>query len=269
MKHLKILTVFAAALLMVQCQDDNDSIEDTQPIQAAIPEEIIKGLNTMGFNTIDYPVIKDEDKDSYIVEGDMRIATETIMEASSDDQGIMKQRRHNVLVRCSRVRDVKVFISRSDGQTLAIAPQIRAAMNDWNQVNGSFARFREVNSLSDSDIQIAFTDNDNEPGIADLPRNGEAGPAIQINGPLFDGVPRRNERLRFVIRHELGHAIGFQHTNTNEGLQIPGTPNRDSGSTMNRQAFPVSNFQFNNLTNADKDALRRLYGGSAADNICF
>ena len=95
------------------------------------------------------------------------------------------------------------------------------------------------------------------------PSGGQPGTTIEINSPVtgcFDASQKK-----FVIAHELGHTIGFRHTNwaalgeprdpAGANL-IPGTPTTDNASIMNGNTGGSS---WNGFSNYDKLAAFRLY----------
>jgi hypothetical protein len=58
----------------------------------------------------------------------------------------------------------------------------------------------------------------------------------------------------FAITHELGHALGFGHTNSTYGSLVPGSPNSDGQSIMNSVCLNWSAF-----TTYDLLAVRTIY----------
>ena len=58
----------------------------------------------------------------------------------------------------------------------------------------------------------------------------------------------------FALTHELGHTIGFTHTNQTFGNLIPGTPESDPNSVMNSTVLP-----WNGFTGYDLLAVRTIY----------
>jgi hypothetical protein len=48
----------------------------------------------------------------------------------------------------------------------------------------------------------------------------------------------------FALTHELGHSIGFTHTDGTYGNLIPGTPESDPNSVMNSIVLPWNGFYF-------------------------
>ncbi|WP_010523093.1 M57 family metalloprotease [Aquimarina agarivorans] len=282
MKLLKFITlgVFTASLL-ISCQkepiDDletSDAFSETFPKgnNASIASEDLLKLKDLDFDT-EQEIIKTED--GYVVEGDMLIPFEHLEPETlgPEEEGIEKQHRHIQIVRCSRARNIRV-----KNNLRGVDQPVRNAIADWNRVNGSFLKFTLVKS-GRADITISFKRNDS--GVATHPRNGRPGPTIKIDPGKWRNFIKRirsnapfGRAFRYVIRHELGHCIGFRHSNRSSErgrVRIPGVPSQDVSSIMN-QAFSQShvlNLSTMNLSNNDKKALRKLYGGSARSNICF
>ncbi|WP_108866397.1 M57 family metalloprotease [Aquimarina aquimarini] len=262
MKNLNLFAILLVALLMVQCQDEG--IEEFQQAKDPIPEEIINGLNAMGFNTVDYEVL--QKKEGYLVEGDIIIPTKTILNATTTSA---KHRRAANILSCDAARRVTV-----KNNIPSINNLVRDAVNSWNEVVNSSLRVRLVRT-GNADINI-----NREIGNAGSGRfptaDGRPGPVIEIDPALYDVLPanQRTQVLRFVLRHEIGHNIGFGHTNQNDpgSSHIEGTPMNDSRSTMNAQAHAVLNgnidvslFQSGTLSQQDIIAVRQLY---PANRVC-
>ncbi|MCD9015613.1 carbohydrate-binding protein [Fulvivirgaceae bacterium QH1ED-6-2] len=62
-----------------------------------------------------------------------------------------------------------------------------------------------------------------------------------------------NQKL-FAMAHEMGHNIGFWHTDQTTGTIVPGTPATDPNSVMNSFVLP-----WNGFTNYDLVAVRYMY----------
>ncbi len=278
MKKLKLITVgmFAmTALFSCQNEDTDDLSTENSPtetvaeiINSSIPADIIQRLKEMDFDT-DQEI--KEVENGYVVEGDMIITHEALTDTQQvgpEVDGIEKQFRHIEIVRCSRARNIRVRNNLS-----GVNAQVRNAINDWNRVNGSFLRFNLVTG-GNADININFVSGDS--GISTAPFNGRAGATIEIDPGVWRNATRPNEfgrAFRYVIRHELGHCVGFRHSNRNEGgrVRIPGVPAQDNQSIMNQASSlaEIVRLRNRNLSGNDQTALRRVYGGSAQDNICF
>lgn len=80
---------------------------------------------------------------------------------------------------------------------------------------------------------------------------GNAGNRVTIN--TYYGTLSASERL-FALTHELGHTLGFTHTNGTYGTLVNGTPETDPNSVMNSFVLP-----WNNFTPYDLLAVRTVY----------
>ncbi|HEU0112221.1 MAG TPA: M57 family metalloprotease [Flavisolibacter sp.] len=81
--------------------------------------------------------------------------------------------------------------------------------------------------------------------------DGSAGHKVQIN--TYYNYLNASYKT-FAITHELGHTIGFTHTNQTYGSLIPGTPETDPNSVMNSTVLP-----WNGFTSYDVIAVRTIY----------
>lgn len=231
----------------------------------------------------------------YVVEGDIAIDKEHLhdaLEAASRPKPVMKgaalekgwrpwgpaepprsrasrspvgprfQYRATTLVDQSRVRNIRVDLS-----ALASEPAwqnaARQAMTEWNAIVGAAINFTEG---APGDIVIQFEDfgNTQYAALAALPRhgvNGGPGPLIRINTQF---IWLNNSVKLTLLAHELGHTIGFRHTNWQEAGEDPGiagahgiygTPQVDPNSVMNHTVGSWSGF-----SSYDERAAITLYG---------
>ncbi|MCH9681156.1 MAG: zinc-dependent metalloprotease [Deltaproteobacteria bacterium] len=74
--------------------------------------------------------------------------------------------------------------------------------------------------------------------------------------PEVDGLGR--DEGAHVIMHEIGHAMGFEHTGQATGAHIPNTPQSEANSIMNPALDHMAVGQF---SAGDKCALVALFGG--------
>ncbi|MBB6239512.1 hypothetical protein HDC90_004165 [Pedobacter sp. AK013] len=107
---------------------------------------------------------------------------------------------------------------------------------------------------------------------AEFPSSDNAGYSIHIN----TNVSLSEGQKIFVLSHELGHCLGFRHTNWQsdwreynapEGaIQIPGTPATDPSSIMNNGSSFQSVPNWNSFSSYDIIAAQTLYPYSLYDN---
>lgn len=151
---------------------------------------------------------------------------------------------------------------------------VREAMTQWNQLGGFGLRFVETATESASDILVtSYRYEIDEVAKSGWPRGGTPGAYLWINlgyrgGTGPGGLPVYESKL-FHMVHELGHTIGFRHTNyvllgefrgDSVGAHlVPNTPRADSLSVMN--AGPTRR-TWRGFSAADRIAARVVYTGS-------
>lgn len=172
----------------------------------------------------------------------------------------------------ARVRTIKVDLSdlasEPDWQAAA-----RRAMANWNGIAGSAVTM--VEDSVTADITVIFEDMPvTTLGSASWPyqatTGGGPGPIIRINTDHLAITDSRKDRL---LTHELGHTIGFRHTDwqaqgesaTGLGaVTVPGTSGSDSGSVMNAGGQAWTGF-----TASDERAAITMYGDTTALSISY
>jgi len=204
----------------------------------------------------------------YIVQGDLMFSK------NIKDYGRKNiQSRHastNNLVSQTNVTTMTVYVDSSiptsgdDNWRNAII----SALNDWNSNSESKAYF--ILSYSTNSNIIIKSDSDNP-----LPNNTIASAGFPVGGQPYNTILinldfNSNSNItegskRYNMVHELGHCIGFRHTNwdiNNEGTAgvganlIPGTPEQDPNSVMNGG---TALFSWNGFSVFDIISLEYLY----------
>jgi hypothetical protein len=176
------------------------------------------------------------------------------------------------LVNYSNGKDVTVQFQSQIESNYYWTQAVRNALSEWKQISQSNLSFREVNS--GADVKIYTEDNPYSPvnfpnckvaGQANAPSDDETGDWIVFNTGC--GLVQAT-RLSTAV-HELGHTVGFRHTNWDDrsdgkdeppATRIPHTPSsgNDPASIMNASVGPYSGF-----SSDDKLATRVLYGESS------
>jgi hypothetical protein len=155
------------------------------------------------------------------------------------------------------------------------AQAVRSAMAQWNSLGGFNLKFVEVGSQSASDILVTtYTHYTDEVAKSAWPsRGGSPGAYVWINlgyqrGLGSGGQPVYASKV-FHMVHELGHTIGFRHSNylllgengsDSIGTHlIPNTHILDSLSVMNGGA---NRRTWTGFSSGDRIAARAVYMGS-------
>ena len=175
-----------------------------------------------------------------------------------------RQARRNNLVEGLKIGAIRVRVDWSipssgvDNWRIAI----RQAINDWNSTQSAIKMI--YTTASSADITIR-SDGGMLPDIilatGSWPSNGKPGNRILVN---LDFSSNRNilaAQKRNTMVHELGHCIGFRHTNwvgmgESTAIHISGTPSGDANSVMNG-GFALDSWM--GFSPGDKVAVRTMY----------
>ncbi|TPN88787.1 zinc metalloprotease [Aquimarina algicola] len=258
LKILKISLILFISSMMIKCHNDDATGNAEDENQNQISEEVLVELERMGFNTKKHPI--QVYKNGYIVEGDIIISQDLFKQFGLHSA---KQRytSEDGLVACRLAKKIKIKNSLPNGTP---KKAVAGAIKNWNNVSGSFLKFVLVDNNEDiiikGDKGVLFKDF---AGAADIPFDSKAGKEMIINLDFKSrGRSMNLEEWRTTIEHELGHSIGFEHTDDKRfGRLVPGTPVKDNNSLM-----LTSQFVPWNLSEGDKKALRKMYG--PGNNLC-
>ena len=280
MKSLHLL--FATAVLIVSACTDSTSPTNLSSGISAPGDDVAAAVHKLGFSTVGMI----DRGDVVIVEGDVILEkaglvslSERAVRSVDPTQGLRPNRPRlqwvvDTLVARSNVSNIRVDLSGlASDQTWVSA--VRAAMNDWNSVPGTVVYFVES---APADLSFTFADlrDPNHPELtvvaqAQFPTGtpGRVGSQIKVNsyGPSLSPLQKE-----FNMVHEMGHTIGFRHTNwqgydcganhyteraTDGGAhQVSGTPQTDASSVMNAC---TGDHSWSGFSGYDEIAVSNLY----------
>lgn len=201
-------------LIVISCQsDDSDSltintVNEKKPLNESDPS--VKKILSMGFNLNNI----EELKDYYLVENDILFSKH---DTNLQNTGKPAQAHSNSLVSMDNVNIINVGIHNSlpssgdDNWRNAIV----AAINDWNSISDCRVNFT-ITATSEADILIGSDEGilpPNTPASAILPISGQPGFQIAINLDAANNRVFSEDEKKHILKHELGHTIGFCHTN--------------------------------------------------------
>lgn len=138
---------------------------------------------------------------------------------------------------------------------VALRPLLDQAITAWN-ATGSKIHLVRVDAAP-AEITITETNETSVNGstsytaYAIFPYSGNPGNTLRIRNNTgstgYDWPTRSTSSVVRTLGHELGHTLGYHHTNSTDGTLIPGTATTDAASVMGSVSQPSLAFTVNDL----------------------
>lgn len=261
----------AAALLFGACKKEAKE----NPVQDEVPEAVKAQIKSLGFNTGEVQKIDE----GYLVEGDIILTPADLSGVPSSPEMVVANEEHyrtNNVVNTTTYATIKVALSNTSAQhQAAFSAALDEAIRRYN-AEGLRIRFQRVSSGGNITVN-SYYQVSNTLGSAGFPTSsGAPYSSIKMNTYWYNtstGSTNVNY-IATVMAHEMGHCVGFRHTDYmdrsyscggsyyNEGsagvgaVYIPGTPSGPSARSWMLACSDGSNRPF---TTADRTALNYLY----------
>ena len=195
--------------------------------------------------------------------------------SSANIPGSISQWHSYNLISTANVENIKVNTLASPWSDATLN-----AVNNWINIPNCKVNFYNVWEVNSSDVNsITFINSGGDPAVqgavavGEFPNADHAGYRIRINTTEYNYLTPSQKT--FVITHEIGHCLGFRHTNWHQNpgdyqepagaVLIPGTPSTDQASIMNsgQNGVPVPNW--NGFSSYDIIGSQTLYPYSTYD----
>ncbi len=275
MKKLNIylLPFLALALFAVSCAKESTLLEEE------VPQEILNKIAQLGFNP-DGAVVVEE---GYRVERDI-ILTHENLEGVDVTHRVpnIEQYSTNNLVSTGGSRNITIYAPTGrKGYSAGMLAGLDLAIARYNAENLEIT-FSRVSSSIGADIQMTrLSKRDERRGVlgsAGFPTaQGDPYGQIKMSGILESSYGLSTAGIATIIGHEMGHCVGFRHTDyfdrsiscggstANEGdggvgaNHIPGTPTGANPNSDLSWMLSCTDGGDRPFTNNDKTALDYLY----------
>ena len=216
-----------------------------------------------------YSIIIPNSWDGYAIS---RESVQYQMKEKSNSDGIQARHRRGVLMATSGAKNIRYLSS--------VPAEWKTAINEarleWNKLgksltfntptNGSFTSGRlNVSFEPLTNYGYSLTKSKSTHAITYLPdaSNPTIGYQLIINTE-YAGASTNPSQKKFIMAHELGHSIGFAHTDTYEGVDLT-TSNHacstllDPSSILRSGSSPVPSWPSSGFSTCDKDAFDWFY----------
>lgn len=283
----KLLSIFTLTLLSaVFFYSCEESITDQAPIiEDEISQAVLDQLASAGYSTQDVITTTWNGQSGYIVEYDLFFSEEDILNLEKNPKVPGTEQYHTTNLVTNLPRVIKVGIDPSFSAAAVTALNNTIAM--YNAENLDLAlqltsvtitgKGKRQTINTDADIYIsAFRERPRRGFItlgiaAGFPTaSGDPADGFGLNTYWIDNFGPSVDEIKGVMAHEIGHTIGFRHTdyqtrescgsNQNEGsagvgaIYIPGTPTGSDATSLMQACGPADSFNGNDVV-----ALNYLY----------
>lgn len=265
-----------AALSFYACNTTEEEI--TPNADYVVPVEILEKLEAANFNVNGVFFTTFFGERGYVVEGDQFLTKDYIINELGVGEGILKTEQYRTTNLVTVPRTVTISVDPELGSLGADA--LDDAINMYNQEN-LMLQFQRItyggkgkdkaNIVVDSFYELESGGFITLGRAAGFPtRKGDPAKGFGINTRWLELLNPSSAELAGTMAHEIGHCIGFRHTdyqtrescgqNINEGsagvgaTHIPGTPEGSDPSSLMQACGPA-----NSLNQNDKRALDEIY----------
>jgi hypothetical protein len=269
------LAMFTCATFFISCQEE----ESLKVDELSVNPTVIQQLEDLGFNVVDQAPTKFEN--GYLVEGDIYLTDETIAQMQRPSYLPNAEQYSTDNLVCGP-RNITMYAEEGgrNGYSASMIAGLEEAISRFNEQNLELTFQRVFNQNQADIVMTRLSKRDERRGVlgsAGFPTSScDPFGEIKMSGVLESSYGLSVDGIATIIAHEIGHCIGFRHTDyfdrsiscggatANEGdggvgaNHIPGTP---TGASLTDASWMLSCADGSNRPfNADDQvALAYLY----------
>ncbi len=254
------MAIALVSFSMFSCTQDESITPENE-----ISQDVLAAIENLGLSTdgmivglVDHNMIDDVPAvPGVILENDIRFTMDelNLLSNAAQSQSVVtptgEQYRTNALVSQGRTISVIGFTGSGFALTSRMRTGLQRAVDNYNRLNISLRFTLRFAASTNADMVVFNNGAAGGGGSAGFPSGGLPNKFIQINAGTNSFSADVNEH---VITHEMGHSIGFRHTDFfnrslscgtggNEGqagvgaILIPGTPSGNDVNSIMRACF--------------------------------
>lgn len=257
----RVLTamVCSSVLLVLSCQKDGSTLVSPD-LKGESRDPVYNYILSLGFRE---DKIVDEGQ-YYTVEGDISFEKQPRADRNARPS-------HSVfsgmpVINYTNVDNINITVGNSFTSTAwrnKIVTATQAAINSWNNISSSSKiHFNYVTGPAEITVNYdPSLDNTDYFARGGMPTNCNISPSVRLAAITDDSYELNAAQLHFLMVHELGHSIGFRHTNegSTNGFHIGLTPLTEPGSIMNSGSPTELTPEWPGFSAGDKQASEELY----------
>ena len=234
-----LLHTMVLSVVLVSCTQEDPETQDL-----SVSEEITAQIAALGFDVENQaPTAYDDGvKTGYIVEGDIFLTDEDLARMGQGNTlASVEQYSTDNLVNSNGGRNIAIYVSTSFGSTEVNAVDI--AIQRFNDENLELT-FSRVTSSGAADIVVnrygRFFEFLGYVAQAGFPTaSGDPYDEVIMSGTLDSRFGFSTEAIASVVAHELGHCIGFRHTDYfDRSISCGGSPSDEGDGGVGANHIP-------------------------------